>query len=64
MCIFVVGCSTTAKKTKPLPSTQAIESSSAEIGSAVSAAISSNASAIKLIDEAIKLNLKAQKSSK
>jgi hypothetical protein len=64
MCIFVVGCATTNKKPKPLPSTEGVEASSAEIGSAVSAALISNASASKLIEEAIKMNLKAQKSIK
>jgi hypothetical protein len=41
-----------------------VEATSEAIGSAVTSALSSNASASKLIDEAIKLNLKAQKSIK
>ena len=62
--IFVLGCASTEKKPKPLPSTEGVEATSAAIGSAVTSALSSNASASKLIDEAIKLNLKAQKSIK
>lgn len=64
MSIFVVGCATKQKSTTPMPSTVGVETTSAEISSAVSSAIVFNKDASKLIDEAIKLNLKAQKSIK
>lgn len=62
--LALVGCATKQKSTTPMPSTAGIESTSAEISSAVSSAIVTNKDASKLIDEAIKLNLKAQKSIK
>ena len=64
MCISVVGCASTDKKPKQLPSTEGVEATSAEISSAVTSAINTNKDASKLIDEAIKLNLKAKKSIK
>lgn len=62
--VLLVGCASTEKKQKPLPSTEGIETTTAEISSAVTSAIYTNKDANKLIDEAIKLNLKAQKSIK
>jgi predicted component of type VI protein secretion system len=64
MLVLCVGCASTEKKQNTLPSTEGVEATSSEISSAVTSALSSNASASKLIDEAIKLNLKAQKSIK
>lgn len=65
LCIILcVGCASTEKKQNTLPSTEGVEATSSEISSAVTSALSSNANASKLIDEAIKLNLKAQKSEK
>jgi hypothetical protein len=63
--ILLVGCTTTEKKpTKPLPSTQGVEASALAIDKSVSDAIKSNASAKDLINQAIKLNLQAQKENK